>query len=81
LGAEGTVSPPVLLADKDNRFALHDCLGRFKQLTKSVVQLNVRSLTIAMTWKVFDCAEHNPDCSARNQTVPANPDIAGIGVR
>jgi hypothetical protein len=33
-----------------------------------------------MTWKVFDCAEHHPNCTARNQTIPANPDIAGIGV-
>jgi hypothetical protein len=33
-----------------------------------------------MGWKVFDCAEVNPNCAARNQTIDANPDIAGIGV-
>jgi hypothetical protein len=34
-----------------------------------------------MTWKLFDCAGHNNiSCAARNQTIDANPDIAGIGV-
>ncbi|KAH8725294.1 hypothetical protein GQ44DRAFT_226332 [Phaeosphaeriaceae sp. PMI808] len=33
-----------------------------------------------MAWKVFDCAESNPNCAARNQTIEANPDIAGVGV-
>src|SRR5687768_10342150 len=34
-----------------------------------------------MAWKVFDCSEYNPNCAARDQTIEANPDIAGIGVR
>ncbi|KAF1912595.1 hypothetical protein BDU57DRAFT_505455 [Ampelomyces quisqualis] len=33
-----------------------------------------------MTWKVFDCAESTPNCGLRNQTIEANPDIAGVGV-
>lgn len=33
-----------------------------------------------MTWKVFDCANSTPDCNAHNQTIDANPDIAGVGV-
>ncbi|KNG46597.1 hypothetical protein DDE82_001311 [Stemphylium lycopersici] len=33
-----------------------------------------------MTWKLLDCANANPNCRAHNQTVDANPDIAGIGV-
>ncbi|KAH3989722.1 hypothetical protein HBI56_126350 [Parastagonospora nodorum] len=33
-----------------------------------------------MTWKVFDCANSHPTCDAHNQTIDANPDIAGVGV-
>ncbi|KAH7076609.1 hypothetical protein BKA63DRAFT_564993 [Paraphoma chrysanthemicola] len=33
-----------------------------------------------MGWKVFDCAEVNPNCALRNQVIQANPDIAGVGV-
>lgn len=29
---------------------------------------------------IFKCADYKVDCSLRNQTVEANPDIAGIGV-
>ncbi|KAF2846863.1 hypothetical protein T440DRAFT_431995 [Plenodomus tracheiphilus IPT5] len=33
-----------------------------------------------MAWKILDCAKSTPNCTARNQPVDANPDIAGIGV-
>ncbi|KAF2831251.1 hypothetical protein CC86DRAFT_136900 [Ophiobolus disseminans] len=33
-----------------------------------------------MSWKVFDCDKVNPNCQLRNQTIDANPDIAGVGI-
>jgi hypothetical protein len=78
-GAEGTASPSSLLTDKGNACALQP-VSCFKRTIKSAAQLNAPSLAFVMTWKVFDCAEHNPNCIARNQTIDANPDIAGIGV-
>jgi hypothetical protein len=80
LGAEGTASPSTLLTDKGSGIALQT-VSCFKRTIKFRAQLNAPSSALAMTWKVFDCAEHNPNCAARNQTIDANPDIAGIGVR
>jgi hypothetical protein len=33
-----------------------------------------------MAWKIFDCAAATPNCTEQNQTVDADPDVAGIGV-
>ncbi|KAJ4990200.1 hypothetical protein SVAN01_04291 [Stagonosporopsis vannaccii] len=33
-----------------------------------------------MGWKVFDCAEFTGDCAVDRPTVPADPDVAGIGI-
>ncbi|KAF2118168.1 hypothetical protein BDV96DRAFT_488032 [Lophiotrema nucula] len=33
-----------------------------------------------MAWKLLDCSKYTPNCTAKNQLVNANPDIAGRGV-